>query len=299
MKIAFLCLTHNNLQYLSILSEYYCSDNDDLFIHLDSNVENDYKGEFNPRVNWVEDDKRKRTRWGTFEIVEATIELMKIATKKGIYDRYILISGSDIPLVDKQTLKERINNKFEYVSVWNMIEKNNVKNSTLYNEFFRYNNNNILNYGECRANKFKLYSFLILKKILYKMPFKFSGKFERYAKGSQWWCVSHTLCIEFLEAFNNGIGTEFKYMHAPDEKFFHTVALNSKKLGQNLKSKKSIESCIHGIHYIDWKGDLNPQLEFSFVDIEKAMGSGALFARKIKNKDISLFQKFVINRLMK
>ncbi|MEF1200560.1 beta-1,6-N-acetylglucosaminyltransferase [Vibrio owensii] len=283
MRIAFLCLAHNNENFLSKLSSYYCSDEDEFIIHLDKGVREFDKKKFDPKTKWVEEHRRKKTAWGTFEIVSATIELLKSAKELGEFDRYILISGVDVPLVDKITLKEQINNEEEYIALWEYIERDNLTiNDRLYDEFFKLHFYNILNYGKCRGNKVLRRLSLLLIKAIRAIPYKHKKSMRYYAKGSQWWCISNKLVDEFLSADYS----EYKYMHAPDEKAFHTILVNSNYRWKLSRRKTDI----HGIHYIDWNSS---DLEFRFENIDKARSRKALFARKIYERDKDKFINYV------
>lgn len=222
-----------------------------------------------------------------------------MATAYKQYDRYILVSASDIPLVKKDELKEKLQYKSNYIATWTVVERKSCLNSELYNEFFKYNNNDVLNYSECKGSRIKIYLSLFIRKLFHYYPFKFIGSFERYAKGSQWWCVSHSLCMDFLTAFENNIGDEFKRMHAPDEKFFHTIALNSRNNDSVVTLTNQHRAEVHGLHYINWPSSSHTNLEFSYHEIEHARKMGAQFARKINHNEITNFLQFINRNLLK
>ena len=59
--------------------------------------------------------KKYKVYWGDFSIVKSTVFLLKTALEKK-YDRYMIISGSDIPLITNQSIYEFFkNNENEYI----------------------------------------------------------------------------------------------------------------------------------------------------------------------------------------
>ena len=252
MKIAFLCLAHTNFEYLGFLSDYCCSDGDDFYVHFDRSCTNLESVEINTKSHVLPEDKRKKSRWGTIDIVTATLELINMAVSKGVYDRFLLISGFDFPLVNKKVLKSKIDNNKEYIEIWGCVTKFQKGND----DFFKrhWYSSKLTNLGEAYVSKSRLriYVALILLKFIRMIPVGRSFSFDFYCKGSQWWCVTNGMALEFLKYFNTEKVKQFSSMHAPDEKFFHTIAMNSHY--KNNISTENRGNNKHGIHYIDWGG---------------------------------------------
>ena len=288
IKIAFLCLAHNNFLYLSSLSKYCCSDGDGFFIHLDRKVKGEKLVSLDDRTILVEDDYRFRTRWGTLGIVNATLKLLELSLQKNKYDRFILISGSDLPLLTKSELKKKLDNSSEYISVWDEVEINRSKGD-LAREFFKahFYNTRITNPGEAylTQNRFRIHLSRYLNFFLQYLPIRRKYTFSKYYKGSQWWCISAELAAYFIkETETSCLLSQFKHMHAPDEKFFQTLAMNS-VFKNNLISKNSQEDLIHGIHYINWgvNSKTTGMTAFTLEKLRDAKKHNAMFARKINN----------------
>ncbi len=282
MKVAFLCLAHNNISYLEYLAKYCCSDGDYFFVHIDSACTE--KASFgSDRVVFISDDIRVRTRWGTIRIVDATLILLKKALETAHFDRFVLISGSDLPLLDKSNFKATISGRKEYVSVWEVVDK---KNNARNRNFFRYHNYNSLltNIGEAQSSgsRIRIHIARLVNSVISLIP---NNKltYDRYAKGSQWWCITNSFAKYVIKKSENlSFRYEFSKMHAPDEIYFQTILINSKFKENSIEASPQC-SLKHGIHFIDWgvNSDMPGMKKFSIKDISRAIDENCLFARKV------------------
>jgi hypothetical protein len=296
-KIAFLCLAHNNFEYLAQLSHYYCSDGDGFFLHIDNKVDTVSIESFHPDTQLLSEKERYRTRWGTMDIALASLKLLEKALLNKTYDRFILVSGADTPLVSKEALKEKITVDLSYFSVWQEVTRKG--NSKLHDEFFKrhFYNFFLTNPGEAylTKNKFRIQLMLILYKIITLIPLKGHFNYRTYNKGSQWWCLTRELAIYISDELQNNKNlNQFSKMHAPDEKMFHTVAFNS-PLANKISIDKGQEQLKQGLHYIDWGFQKSkPRLQsFTPEDIGKAKKLGCYFARKVDNDNIEYFINYI------
>lgn len=107
MRIAFLCLAHTGQTYLERVAKYYLSDDDGLFIHIDRRSDLNRERLRDIGAHVLDKQVSFETRWAGFALVEATLKLMKLAADLG-YDRYVLVSGSDIPIKNKLKLKNSL-----------------------------------------------------------------------------------------------------------------------------------------------------------------------------------------------
>lgn len=298
-KIAFLCLAHNNFDYLAKLSNYYSSENDGFFLHVDSSINiNNYKSLANLAEGSVilSGNERYRTSWGSFNIVLATISLIKKALATGLYDRFILVSGVDLPLLTKQELKVRLTLDLNYFCIWQMVNKD--KPHMLSREFFKrhYYDYKLTNPGLAylTGKRMNIYRVLFLNRCLASIPLSQKQfTFTSYMKGSQWWSITKEMAEYFVDALSKPeVIDQFKLMHAPDEKMFQTLAYDSP-----YKDKLSIDhgqdSLKQGLHYIDWGyQEANVTLQqFTLSNVNKAKQLGCAFARKFLDGDTSSFNE--------
>tara|TARA_R110002012_G_C11178037_1_gene556660 strand:- start:42 stop:473 length:432 start_codon:yes stop_codon:yes gene_type:complete len=136
---------------------------------------------------------------------------------------------------------------------------------------------------------------LILNKIIALMPLKRHFSYKTYAKGSQWWMLTRELASHILAELQDDHNySQFQQMHAPDEKIFHTIALNS-PFRHKISIDKGQEQLKQGLHYIDWgiETRTNKLALFTPDDIEKAKLLGCYFARKVDNKKIEYFINYI------
>jgi len=296
-KIAFLCLAHNNFTFLEHLSKYYCSDGDGFFLHIDANANEESLTNISSDTVILPHDERYRTRWGTMNIVLASLTLLKRALLEEKYERFILISGSDTPLVSKKILKEQLAQDYSYFSIWQEVQKNIP--SLAHNEFFNrhYYHCSLTNPGEAYLTKsrIRIYLMLILNKAITLLPSTKQFSYSTYVKGSQWWTVTRELATHMVGAIENKENyKQFQEMHAPDEKLFHTIAFNSPFI-QKIIVDKGQDNLKHGLHYIDWgiKSKTNKLQGFAPEDVEKAKKLGCYFARKVENENLDYFIDFI------
>lgn len=91
MRIAIMMLVHNNERQVQRLINYLSNDFDK-YVHIDKRC--------SLKINESENVfvfMKYKTYWGSFNLVIATLFLLRKAFKKG-YERYILISGQDLPI---------------------------------------------------------------------------------------------------------------------------------------------------------------------------------------------------------
>lgn len=99
-RIAILILAHAYPTLLDSLVSRLSTDFD-VYLHLDRASDIQTKNfAWGKTVTTV---KSRRTYWGSFQCTLAILDLLKTAHARG-YDRYVLISGQDVPLVSNQDL---------------------------------------------------------------------------------------------------------------------------------------------------------------------------------------------------
>ncbi len=196
MKIAFLCLAHDNFEYLTALAKYCISDNDDFYLHIDRRVTHEYN--LPDEVNTLPRYSSYETYWGSFNIVLATQALLQYSSYK-MYDFYILISGSDIPLLSKKRLKSTLKIHGSKVSIWG--SSLDINNKNLKNQFYKYNFLSC-SYSNPReaylsGNLPRRFISKIISSIL--ALFNTNDKHEEFFFGSQWWVINAEIAKYLIE----------------------------------------------------------------------------------------------------
>ena len=122
MSIAIMVLVHQNENQANRLIKHL-SKGFDIYVHIDKKSSLKIENTDNIFVY-----KKYKVYWGSLNIVMATLHLMEEAYKKG-YDRYILISGMDLPIkTNKEIVEFFKNNNNEYIQLDKMPIKGLVGN---------------------------------------------------------------------------------------------------------------------------------------------------------------------------
>lgn len=274
-KNCILILAHKNHNQIMRLINHLKTDFD-LYVHIDKRNKLNIKSFDNVNVY-----KEFKTYHGGVSLVIATLFLIEEAYKNN-YDRYIFISGQDVPL---KTNKEIINffdtnkNK-EYISY------ESINNSeAMYKEMsFRLNS---YNFG-------KLYRLIFhrnIRELLSNFPLIKRATPKNIYYGSQWWNLTNNAIKYILDYTkqNPNFLKRFNYTWCGDEMFFQSILLNS----------EFKNDCINdNLRYIDWsekKGSSPKTFNINDYNIIKENINNNLFARKFDEN----FDNDIINKLYK
>jgi hypothetical protein len=264
MRIAYLILTHKLPSQLRILIDLCQHPEADFYIHLDKKVNLKAFSDLLTEENIFFIQKRVRCRWGTYSLVQATLNGLKEIQSKGGYDYINFISGQDLPLVSVEDfsnfLEKNKGHEFMSCKPYDKMDPWWKKNES---RFLKYNFQNWMLPGKFRMQF--LFNRVMPER---KMPLGMVLSGE-----SQWFCITTVLTdylLQFLDT-NPDYVRFFKYVWGADEFIFSTIAFNS-----------PFRPALAGIlHYIDWDGpsDGHPKT-LGVADLEDAFASGKIFARK-------------------
>ena len=245
----------------------------DLYVHIDKRNKLNIKSFDNVNVY-----KKFKTYHGGVSLVIATLFLIEEAYKNN-YDRYIFISGQDVPL---KTNKEIINffdtnkNK-EYISY------ESINNSeAMYKEMsFRLNS---YNFG-------KLYRLIFhrnIRELLSNFPLIKRTTPKNIYYGSQWWNLTNNAIKYILDYTkqNPNFLKRFNYTWGSDEFYFQSILLNS----------EFKNNCINdNLRYLIW--GVGTPINFQMKDYENIKNNinNNIFARKFDEN----FDNDIINKLYK
>jgi len=237
-----------------------------------------------------------RTRWGSYALVRATLKLLACATREK-YDRYVLISGGDLPLHCKSVLKERLAAREIVMSCWHELSASKISASRqLRNDVFKrhYLDFSLLNprtdpFGHWWLDKCWRQVVKGMNTLVAGIPIP--ARLEThgtYYRGPQFWALSHDV-VQFLfgEIGRNPekYHQRFRLMYAPDEVIFQTLLMHSSYREQIKWVQRKNDTC-HGIQFINYH---RSGAYLCRDDIPELSASSALFARKVdpkKNPDV-------------
>lgn len=273
-------LVHKNKRQIIELIEHLFVDFD-IYIHIDKKS----KIELQPQDR-VFSYKKYKTFWGSVNIIKATLFLLSEASKKS-YDRYLLISGMDIPVRTNSEISSFFyNNDKEYIEIEKLPREFWKDENGGFDRVSKYwpilkkrEQKNIFSRGTYKLKRFC--SFIISK--IYKRPIDYN-----FYGGSQWFNITHKCVIKIFDYLNNNKKylKRFRFTYCPDELFFQTI-INMFDLNVDNNS----------LRYVDWRtGPEYPRI-LKKEDYENIINSGNLFARKfdplVDNDIIKLLYKTI------
>jgi len=266
MRIAHLILTHGKPDQLKRLVQKLTCDGDSVFIHVDLKTpinEYDFFQSY-PNVYFVQ--HRIKVYWGSYRMIQATINACKEIIATGIAFDYVnLLSGQDYPLKSGAYIHR-------------FLEKNPGK---AFMEFYRISNEwteaiprlekyHLANYPFKGAYQLEMFlNFLLPRR---KLP----GQWVAVGR-SQWFTITlqHAqYVIDYLEKHPR-VKRFFQFTWGSDEFVFQTVLFNSPHKNEMVNNN---------LRYIDWSEKKASPKTLTMQDAEMLVQSDKLFARKFNNK---------------
>jgi hypothetical protein len=268
MNIAMLVLVHKNQKQTERLIRHLSKDFS-LYVHIDKK-----SPVILDKTGGVRIYKIFKTYWGSFNIVKATLFLLREAYKNN-HDRYVLISGQDLPITTNTKIKRFFEkNEKDYIEMMKLPYKIGNYDSDL---------NRVLCYWPSIKVRWK-YRKNIVSEIIYLAKEFFLNctvnlkkrplDYEFYG-GAQWFNLTRDTAgnmLHYLER-NPAYIKRYHLTRVSDEIFFQTLV----KL-LNIDTKNEHLRCI------DWETGPEYPRVFTKEDFDRIMGSGALFARKFDER---------------
>jgi hypothetical protein len=298
MKLAFLILTHNQIELVYRQIDALSHPDHHFFIHPDKKYKLNIKDEYtnNRQVHFTVN--RIRVNWGGFSIVRATLNLIREALASGIkFDYFILASDHCFPIKPSCDIRSFLkrNNGFSFIEIYPLpyekLKEKGLNELGLekyhYPVFFdqlSFIRKGSFSFGHKIYHPKKLL-FRILTFLLRTMGYKRKIPSNLVpCFGSQWW-VLHSDAVNYVIKYieqNPKVFNLFKYTWAPDELFFHSI-LYSSPLANNIR--------LISLWYIDWSAN-GPPKTLDYDDIDALLQSEALLARKFDvNKSLNLIHR--------
>jgi hypothetical protein len=284
-KIAYLILAHNNPLVLKRAIATLSCEDCEFFVHIDKKSSMaKFSGIGGENVHFSE--TRLPVYWGEFSIVQATLQLLRMALKGPETPNHcVLMSGCDYPLRSARYVREFLatNHGLEFMNL--------VKVPAPGKPLSRINTVRFQSDKPVRRFVVRVLAKLGLAQRDYR---KYLGNLEPYS-GSQWWGLTREACqylLDFVQQ-NQHVVKYFENVFAADEAFFHTILGNSpfkSRIRRNLV-------------FEDWSGSVaHPKMIsdehialFEARDelrVNDVFGDGeSLFARKFSDTNLELLQR--------
>jgi hypothetical protein len=220
MRLAYLILSHQLPHQVARLVGALRDRDNSFFIHVDKRAEPQVHRTLLARLGddaSVQFVPAHACYWGSFGIVEATIEGIRTLIESGtLFERLILLSGQDYPIKPQRYIKaflERQDNQ-QFIESFPLTEPNKwTEHTGPYKDL-----NRILHW---HVNFRSRFLHIPIRRSLPR-------RMQPYG-GSQWWCLSQA-CVEYVHEFiqrNPKVVDYFKRAFIADELFFQTMVSNS------------------------------------------------------------------------
>jgi len=257
-------LVHKNENQVNRLIKHLSKDFD-IYAHIDKRFSMKMHDQDNVFVY-----KKFKTYWGSFNLIMGTLFLMTEASKKG-YERYILLSGQDLPVKTNKEINTFFeNNDFEYIEIEKIPHKNGRPDIDM-NRLAHYHQN-CKYHGQEEKIKYRLF-YRIHRKIFHIISKCRPRKLEYDFYGGWQWMNLTKCCVEkifeYLKSDKKYL-KRYKRTRCADEIFFQTIIHQIKEL--EIKNE-----CLR---YMDWDSGPEYPRTLRINDYEKIMETKNLFARK-------------------
>lgn len=275
MKSAFLIIAHGNFDMLRFLIQSLDCASHDIYVHIDKKCgEVDYSQfESITRLSHVKCIRdRINVYWGGVSIIKVTFKLLREAVK-GEYDYYHLISGVDFPVMTNQEISDFLNMNRGKEFVGFTTHDGDLVCKLGYYHFFidtKYSQNRFVQ----RIDSF-------IKKLQRVFRFWQDNNIDQFAKGCNWFSITHSLVKEILSE-EKSIIRRYRFSCAADEVFLQTYIRQHPEWRERLFNTASeYEGCMR---LIDW--DRGTPYTYTLNDIDELVNSKRFFARKIASLEV-------------
>jgi hypothetical protein len=188
-------------------------------------------------------DDRVEVYWGGWSVVAATLKLLKAAMSKKPYDRYALLSGDSLPLLESGELEERLlTSKIEYIQAAKVADDPSLAGASISESVRRHRSehpwrfqnrvfwDNLLLNPMARAYCAQRYGIdnrcvdllrTDAQKVFDDLAAELrpsSPPFESPYVGAQWWALSaDAIALIREDLFSSEVEAFFRFFAVPDE----------------------------------------------------------------------------------
>lgn len=283
MRHAYMILAHNQEDLLIKLLNSLDIDDNDIYLHIDKRSTLDLKRiSESVKSASLEFVDRIKVEWGGFTMIEATMILLKAATKTShVY--YHLLSGVDLPLKNIREINSfyEENNGKEFIRFF---DKEKCRNEYAvrfgYKSYFRDKCGKSHNIWQA-FNK----ALLIFQKVFHIYDKSLEDSFYM---GSQFWDITEDFAIALIKNEEDFI-KKYKYASCSDEIFVQTFIRNTPFWNNLWRECTSEGNGMAGnMRFIDFSDEYKGSPHtININDVDRLLKSGLNFARKfdLKNSD--------------
>jgi hypothetical protein len=256
--IAFLIIAHKNERQLQRLVHHLSSDFA-VYLHLDRKSAIDPANIANAVVS------TSRVEWGGYSLIRATLQLLTESSCRG-HDRYVLISGQDLPLVSNRDINAFFEGSDSEYIEWEKLPR------AIWPPKGGYDRLELFWEKASAPIGVKVLGRAIRecqKRLGLCRPLGYE-----YFGGTAWFSItdeSARYILDYVTNTDKNFLRSFRLTRAADEIFFQTILLNSRYALRCVNSS---------LHFIDWNAGTGHPRVLTLDDLQALTASKELFARK-------------------
>lgn len=273
-ELAYVVLAHRSPDQVVRLVRRLATPHAAFFVHVDRNADDSVYEAVRTGLadlSSVSLVRRRSCTWGGFGIVRAILEALKaVRDDRRRFDFVVLLSGQDYPIATTTAIHEHLGEHRGHTFVNN----------------FSVPTPNWADGGLARLTGWHWHGRVFGRHIMFPdqrfvaktWHRRFPAGFEPHG-GSMYWALSDD-ALDYLHDFherNRRFVRFFKHVNIPDESFFHTILLNSPLASTVIDDD---------LHYADWSELQSHPKTLGHDDIDSALASGRLFARKFDDPNV-------------
>ncbi|TPR25187.1 glycosyltransferase [Apilactobacillus timberlakei] len=292
MKHAYLIIANRNAKQLQILIDTIDDQRNDIYLLFDKKTEM-YSCSFYTKFSNLYVLPPIKIYWGSFSLVQAEINLFKVASLHYNYEYYHLLSGLDLPLFNQDQIHDFFdrNRGKEFLGYSDTKSKDELSTRLKYRMF----RNNYRKYNLVNRLQEKLTHFEVQRKV----------PKNKIGFASNWVSITDDL-VRLIISNEQFVQRKFKNGRLMDEIFIPTL-LNyypeyKKNIYYSIPMHDKPDDFQGNLRYINW-WDGTPHIwrKEDYSQLIKARKMGHLFSRKFDEKVDSkiineVLQNFVYNK---
>ena len=285
MRHAYMIIAHGKWEQLICLLKQIDCFNNDIYIHIDKKAKDVpiKKIEESVKISNIKIFREYSVYWGSFELVQTEIFLMKKASENK-YDYYHLLSGMDLLIKSKKEIEDFFNNNKGYEYIHFDTEERLKKDKEIARRTQCYHF--LTNYRRRYKSNFLNNMFTLLERcslifqIIIGINRNYKYKDFEIKYGSQWFSITHDF-VQYVLEKEEWVYFVFKHTKCADELFMQSLIYNS-PYKEKLYNKKFDDDNMSNLRLIDLKerGHNGSPYTWKITDLDEIKNSSCMYGRK-------------------
>lgn len=310
IRHAYLIIAYDKFEQLAFQLSLLDDPRNDIFIHMDK------------RTSFSEQDKQTLQKavtyskvyftpriavyWGHFSLVESELILYKMASEKGPYAMYHLISGADMPLRSQDTIHAFFADKLDqiFITRYNQEEAEELKLHKLVEHYHLSRRINPRNLSPISRKILRAYQILENKIQTALKVDRLRGKRKEmgFDGFSEWKSIGHDVVLAIL-ANEDWIRKQFRFTFCSDEYFF-PMTLKRAQLLERIYLYEPVNDVPDefqgNLRYVNW-WDGHPyewtDSPADMAQLDKGRELGHFFSRKFNLEKYPALKDYILEKV--